>query len=144
MNQWFDDASHGRDLVIAGSGYNHWAMVHVDDLVMSYLLAVESSRGSEVSHFTGPNQPTVRELMSAIVHVTGFTGSVHYLPLDQALQSMGPNPEIIALDLELDSSKTQRLPNWKARYIDFIPEADAYFASWKVWRISEEVIRATP
>ena len=42
--------------------------------------------------------------MSANVRVTGFSGSVRYLPLDQALQSMGQNAEAISLDLALGSS----------------------------------------
>jgi nucleoside-diphosphate-sugar epimerase len=94
--------------------------------------------------FAGPTQPTVRELVSAIVRVTGFSGSAHYLPLDQALQSMGPNAEAIALDLDLDSSKAQRLLGWKARQVGFIPEAETYFASWKAWRFSGEVVHAIP
>ncbi len=149
LNQWFDDTFHGRDLVIAGSGYNHWPMIHVDDLAMGYLQAAESSgaqnnAGSEIFHFAGPNQPTVRELVSAIVRITGFAGSVLYVPLNQALQSMGPNAEAIALDLELDSSKAQRLLGWKARHPGFIQDIETYFASWKAWRISGEVVHAAP
>jgi nucleoside-diphosphate-sugar epimerase len=143
LHQWIDDAYRGKDLVIAGSGYNHWPMVHADDLAMGYLLAAERSGNSEIFHFAGPTQPTVRELVSAIVRVTSFTGSVRYLPLDQALQSMGPNAEPIALDLKLDSSKAQRLLGWKARHVGFVPEAETYFASWKSWRISGEVVHAT-
>ncbi len=142
LHQWFDDAYHGRDLVIAGNGRNHWPMVHVDDLAMGYLLAAESRTGSEVFHFAEPTRPTVRELVSAITRATGFTGSVRYLPLDQALKSMGSNAEAIALDLELDSGKAQRLLGWKARHVGFIPEAETCFASWKAWRISGEVVHA--
>ncbi len=152
LHQWFDDAYHGRDLVIAGNGRNHWPMVHVDDLAMGYLLAAESngaqgsgaqnSGGSEIFHFAGPAQPTVRELVGAIAHVTGFTGSLRYLPMNQALHSIGPNAEAVALDLKLDSGKAQRLLGWKARHAGFIPEAETCFASWKAWRISEEVVHA--
>ena len=97
---------------------------------------------SEIFHFAGPTQPTVRELVSAIVRVTGFVGNVHYLPLDQALQSMGSNAEAIALDLKLDSGKAQRMLGWKARHLGFIQEAETYFTSWKAWRISGEVVHA--
>src|SRR5574341_1481207 len=95
---------------------------------------------SEIFHFADPTQPTVWELVNAIVRVTGFAGNVHYLPLDQALQSMGSNAVSIALDLELDSGKAQRMLGWKARHVGFIQEAETYFASWKARRISGEVV----
>ncbi len=134
-----DRRGHGRSSQAStGNDMNGYA----DDLAMGYLLAAERNTGSEVFHFAGPTQPTVRELVSAIVRVTGFNSSVHYLPLEQALQSMGPNAEAIALDLALDSSKAQRLLGWIARHVGFIPEAETYFASWKAWRISGEVVHA--
>lgn len=48
---WFADAYHGKAPTVVGDGHNHWPMVHVDDLAMGYLLAVERGGDSEIFHF---------------------------------------------------------------------------------------------
>ncbi len=142
LHQWLEAAYHGRELAVPGDGGNHWPMIHVDDLARGYLLAAEINVGSEVFHFSGPDHSTVREVVEAIVRASGTGSRVRYIPPEQALKEMGPSAEAFSLDLALDSSKARSLLGWKPRHGDFASEAETYFASWKAWRLTAELVHA--
>ncbi len=135
LNEWLSDAYHGAEIIVPGDGNNHWPMVHVDDLGQGYLLAAENRMGGEIFHFSDPSHPTVRQLLDAIVQVSGHQGMIQYLPLSKALEQMGPNAEALALDLILDSTKASRMLGWTPRHTGFIQEANIYYQSWQAWRM---------
>ncbi len=135
LRAWIEAAAHGRAPTVAGDGSNHWAMVHVDDLAMGYLQAVESSMSGEIFHFGDGSRYTVREVVDAVMQAAGFNGQADYMPVEKARQSMGSNAEAIALDQMLDSSKAEGLLNWKPRHTSFVEQAQTYFEAWKAYNI---------
>ncbi len=133
LRPWLESAAQGRAPVVAGDGSNHWALVHVDDLAMGYLQAVESTMSGEIFHFGDGSRYTVRELVEAVMQSAGFSGQAEYIPMPKALESMGPNAEVEAMDFALDSSKAEGLLNWKPRHSGFVEQAQTYFEAWKAW-----------
>ncbi len=133
LRPWIEAAAQGRAPTVAGDGSNHWAMVHVDDLAMGYLQAVESSMTGEIFHFGDGSRYTVRELVDAVMQAAVFNGQAEYIPVDKARKSMGSNADAIILDQMLDSSKAEGLLGWKPRHTSFVEQAQTYFEAWKAW-----------
>lgn len=142
LRPWFEAVSQGRAPTVAGDGSNHWPMVHVDDLAMGYLQAVESSFSGEIFHFGDSSRYTVRELLDAIFQAAGFNGTADYIPMSKALEIMGPNAEVTAMDFALDPSKAEGLLNWKPRHTGFVEQAETYFKAWKAWAEINQQITA--
>ncbi len=133
LRPWMEAASQGRAPSVAGDGSNRWAMVHVDDLALGYLQAVESSFSGEIFHFNDGSRYTVRELVEAVMQAAGFNGQADYITLPKANETIGPNAEVVAMDFALDSSKAEGLLNWKPRHTGFVELAETYFKAWKAW-----------
>ncbi len=133
LRPWIEAASQGRAPTVAGDGSNHWAMVHVDDLAMGYLQLVESSMSGEIFHFNDGSRYTVSELVEGVMQAAGFSGQASYIPMPKALETMGPNAEVEAMDFALDPSKAEGLLNWKPRHTGFLEQAQTYIDAWKAW-----------
>jgi nucleoside-diphosphate-sugar epimerase len=58
-------------LMLVGSGEQHWATVHVDDLAELYVAVLERAPGGEVYIGASGENPTVRELAEAVVGPEG-------------------------------------------------------------------------
>jgi nucleoside-diphosphate-sugar epimerase len=127
---WFTQAAGSPVLQIVGDGSNHWPMVHVDDLAEGYVLAAENGISGEIFNLSDGTSATVREIVAAIGQAAGFNGRVEYLEIDQAVRQMGAFAEAFALDLQLDSSKAERLLDWRSRKPGFVAEAHTYFHAW--------------
>jgi len=126
---WFRGAGEGG-LSAVGDGTNRWAMVHVDDLAEAYLRAGESALNREIFNIVDHSRSTVGEMVEAVKRVGGYQGDVSFVPVAEALGTMGDLAECLALDQRIDAGKAARLLGWRPRHLGFIDEADSYFQSW--------------
>lgn len=131
---WFDGASNGDLLRVVGDGYNHWAMVHVDDLARGYVQAAESGLAGEAFNLVDPSRATVMEMASAAARAAGYTRQLEFIPVDAAARDMGDLAEALALDQVVDAGKAARLLGWQPNHNGFAAEVDTYFKAWQAAR----------
>lgn len=137
LKRWFADAYRHQPVVIPGDGRNHLPLVHVNDLGTGYLLAVESGRAKEIFNVADSSRLTLREVVGAVVQVTGDQEGIRPVPISQAAQTMGAEAEIYAMDYLEDASKAAQLLGWKPKHSSFVEEASTYFDAWKAWHPEE-------
>lgn len=70
------DAPREDGLHLIGSGEQHWATVHVDDLAALYVLALESASAGALYIGASGDNPTVRELATIAAAAAGVQGVV--------------------------------------------------------------------
>ena len=128
---WFEGALNGNVLQVVGDGYNHWAMVHVDDLAQGYLQAAQRNVGGEAYNLVDHSRAMVMEMAGAAAQATGHTRQLEFIPVDKAAQDMGALAEALALDQVVDTTKARRLLGWQPQHQGFIAEADTYFKAWQ-------------
>lgn len=141
-NSWFEGASREHMLKVIGDGTNRWSMVHVDDLALGYVRAAESGLGGEVFNLCDSTRSTVTEMARAAARAAGYTGSIQYIPVEEAVKAMGPYAECLALDQHVDSSKAKSKLGWVPRHLSFVDDIETYFASWKAWQEQVKRIEA--
>ncbi len=133
-NSWFEGAYTEHALKVTGDGSNRWSMVHVDDLAQGYVRAAESGLGGEIFNIADGSRSTVTEMALAAARAGGYTGKIQYIPLEEAVKTMGPYAECLVLDQHVDGSKATRLLYWTPRHQSFVDGVETYFASWKAWQ----------
>ncbi len=137
LNRYFAAAYRNEPLAIPGDGHNYLPLVHVDDLGMGYLRAVESGLRGEIFNLADPSRLTLHELVNAIARSADYRGEIRALPVSQAAQTMGAEAEIYAMDALEDASKARHLIGWEPRHTSFVDEVDTYFGAWKAWHLQE-------
>lgn len=128
---WFAAATCGRPLEVAGTGDNHWAMVHVDDLANGYVRAVESGISGEIFNFADGTNARVRDMVQSIVEATAHQGQVRYVAESEAERTIGVMAEALALDFAVDARKAALMLNWRPRHYGFSAEAATYLRAWR-------------
>jgi nucleoside-diphosphate-sugar epimerase len=128
---WFAGASNGDVLQVVGDGYNHWAMVHVDDLAEGYLLAAQSGLSGEVFNLVDSARDTVMHMAGTIAQTAGQTRQLEFIPVAKTAKTMGALAEVLALDQVVDAGKAARLLNWQPKHNRFTAEICTYFAAWQ-------------
>jgi nucleoside-diphosphate-sugar epimerase len=128
---WFAAATSGKPFEVVGTGDNHWAMVHVDDLAEGYLRAAESGLSSEIFNFTDGTNQLVRDMVEAVVEAAAYRGKVRFVAEREAEQTMGLMAEALALDFAVDATKATRMLNWRPRHCGFSAEAATYLRAWQ-------------
>lgn len=128
---WFSSALQGNSASIVGDGHFRWSTVHVQDLADLYVRVAESNYAGEIFNATDTSRFTVLECAEAVNHVTGKDHSVKCIPVNEAIKTMGPFAECLALDQHIDSSKAYRWLNWQPRHTGFVDGVARYFTSWK-------------
>jgi nucleoside-diphosphate-sugar epimerase len=128
---WFESALNGDILQVVGDGYNHWAMVHVDDLAQGYLGAAQSKVSAEIFNLVDHSRAMVMEMAGAAAQAAGHTRQLEFIPVDKAAQDMGALAEALALDQVVDTTKARRVLGWHPKHQGFIAEVDTYFQAWQ-------------
>lgn len=106
---------------VPGTGEQHWATVHVDDLADLYLLALAAPGGTAYIAGSGTN-PTVAELAQA-------AGTDQEPEGDAAtLQRLGPLGEALVLDQQVSGAKAKAL-GWRPDRATLVEELRAGYAS---------------
>jgi nucleoside-diphosphate-sugar epimerase len=103
---------------IVGDGRNHWPAVHVDDLAMAYLSAVElAASGDErvtgqILNVVAEDAVAVAEMGEAIRASVG-ADRVEFWPLDDARKSFGPFADALAFDQTVSGQHARRVLAWE-------------------------------
>lgn len=133
-NSWFEGAFTEHALKVIGDGTNRWSLVHVDDLAQGYVRAAESGLGGEIFNLCDSSRSTVTTMARAAARAAGYTGTIQYIPLEEAIKTMGPYAECLALDQHVDNSKAMRTLGWTTQHQSFVDDIETYFVSWKAWQ----------
>lgn len=128
--QWFSGVKNDS-LEIVGDGSNYWTMVHIDDLVDAYVRLAESGLAGEDFNISDRSHLSVKEMVEAVVKVTGYDGKERYIPLQEAEKEMGSMAEALALNQYVDAGKAERLLRWRPRHHGFIEDIDLFYGAWK-------------
>jgi nucleoside-diphosphate-sugar epimerase len=106
-------------LLFPGSGDQHWATIHVDDLGAFYVAALaKAPAGSYYLAVSGTN-PTVRELALAL------SDSVAPEPLDQTQARLGALEGAFALDQQASGQKARDDLGWTPTQASLVAELKA-------------------
>jgi nucleoside-diphosphate-sugar epimerase len=99
-------------LVTIGTGRQHWACVHVDDLADLYVRALERApAGSSFIGAAGDN-PTVHEITAALSHRLGFDGRVVTETDEDAVARLGQLGEALLLDQQASGEHARTTLGW--------------------------------
>lgn len=128
---WFAGAVKEKALTAVGDGNNRWTMVHADDLADAYLRVGESGLFGEVFNITDRSRWSVGEMLAAVARVTGYPGKITWMPVSEAVKTMGDFAECLALDQHVDSRKAVSLLGWQPRHGGFVDDAETYSMSWQ-------------
>lgn len=106
---------------VPGTGEQHWATVHVDDLADLYLLTLDVPGGHSYIAGSGTN-PTVAELAEA--------AGVDQAPEGEAatLERLGPFGEALVLDQQVSGAKARAL-GWQPHRATLVEELRAGYAA---------------
>lgn len=103
---------------VVGDGRNHWPAVHVDDLAVAYLSAVErlasgdDQVAGQILNVVAEEAVAVAEMGEAIRASVG-ADRVEFWPLDEARQSLGPFADALALDQTISGEHARRVLAWE-------------------------------
>jgi len=100
---------------LAGSGENHWSLIHIDDLAELYTLALAKSPAGELYVATSGVPQPVRRIAEAVAEAAGGGVRIETVPLEQATAEMGPIAECLSMDQRAGSTKAARVLGWTAR-----------------------------
>jgi nucleoside-diphosphate-sugar epimerase len=106
-----------------GDGGNHWALVHLDDLVRLYVAAL-SARAGSVYLGVGGVGPTAKQVAEALARGAGLEGKTSSISLEQARRQMGPVADAFALDQRFTPAKARAELGWVPTHTDPLGEFD--------------------
>ncbi|KQR81630.1 epimerase [Burkholderia sp. Leaf177] len=115
---------------IIGHGRNHWPAVHVDDLAMAYLSAVEratsgdSRVAGQIFNVVAEEAVAIAEIGEAIRASVGAE-RVDLWPLDDARKSLGPFADALALDQTISGERAREALVWKPKGPGLIADLSA-------------------
>jgi nucleoside-diphosphate-sugar epimerase len=92
-------------LPMIGDGENHWSFVHVDDLGVLYVDALERAPAGEL-YVAAAGQPLKWKDLAAAA------GNTSRISIDEARQSIGPLADCYILDQKIGSTKAGRQLGW--------------------------------
>jgi nucleoside-diphosphate-sugar epimerase len=113
-----DDAGN---LIMLGTGQQHWPSVHVGDLADFFRRALEddSARGSYV--IGNGLSPTVAEITEAAAAAVGAPGAVPGSE-DEARERLGPFAEVLLLDQIIDAARARAELGWSPSHMGLVDE----------------------
>jgi nucleoside-diphosphate-sugar epimerase len=100
-----------------GEGAAPYGSIHIDDLVASYVAALDRAPAGALYNLVG-NTITTRELAGAVSHATGAGGRTVSLTMDQAKEAWGPlagllagGPQVAGLRAVVELGATAKAPS---------------------------------
>ena len=108
-----------------GTGENHWAVVHVDDIAELYVAALSAPAGSVYAGVDDTQSPTMRQIAEALSVAAGRPGTASSISMDQARQEFGPLADAFALDQHLSAARARRDLGWAPAERDVLTELAA-------------------
>jgi nucleoside-diphosphate-sugar epimerase len=108
-----------------GSGENHWAVVHVDDIAELYVAALSAPAGSVYAGVDDTQSPTMRQIAEALSIAAGRPGTASSISVGQARQEFGPLADAFALDQHLSAARARRDLGWAPAERDVLTDLAA-------------------
>lgn len=127
---WFEAAQNGA-IPIVGSGSNHWAMIHLEDVAAAYVAAAEKDEGNLVLDITDGSHLSVREMVESVATAAGTGCKISNIDGKEAADYFGPLAEGLAADQWIDSQRAQRKLGWRPKHLNFCADAALYLSAWK-------------
>jgi nucleoside-diphosphate-sugar epimerase len=122
IEQFFTGPARERHAVrIIGDGYNHWSLVHVDDVAELYALALDAPAGSVYAGVTTSDY-TLAQVGVAVSRAAGCPGRIESVTLEQAREIMGPIADAFALDQQVSSARARSQLGWNPPERDVLSE----------------------
>ena len=128
LADWFAAAQQNRPLQIVGEGTNHWAMVHIDDLVELYVRVLEQ-QAKGVVHGIDESNASLDEMARALLANSNPVGAIEHIPLEAAREKMGPFADALAVDQQISSEATRQATGWNPRRT-FSSSIDEQWRDW--------------
>jgi nucleoside-diphosphate-sugar epimerase len=97
-----------------GTGENHWAAVHIDDLADLYLRATERAPTGTLLNAVDDRPYVVRELAVAASEGAGTGVRTESWPLPDARQTLGPFADALAMDQLMTAARARTLLGWSS------------------------------
>ena len=105
-----------------GSGENHWAMVHVDDIAELYVAALSAAPGTVYAGVDDRQSPTMRQIAEAVSVAAGRPGTASSITLERARKEFGPFADAFALDQRISAARAGRDLGWAPENRDVLAE----------------------
>ncbi|MBE9193734.1 NAD-dependent epimerase/dehydratase family protein [Gloeocapsopsis crepidinum LEGE 06123] len=91
-----------------GTGENRWTLIHVDDLALCYVAALEAESGSI---FIAADDQVMQlgEIAQLVSYAAGIPGQVKSWQLDEARTAMGAFADALVLDQQVSGAKAKQI-----------------------------------
>lgn len=103
---------NGPALMTIGTGRQHWACVHVDDLADLYARALENAPAGSTFIGAGGDNPTVHEITVALSHKLGFNGRAVTETDQRAVTRLGQYGQALLLDQRATGERATAALGW--------------------------------
>ena len=113
-----DDAG---DLIMLGTGQQHWSTLHVADLADFFRRALENDSARGYYDVGDGLNPTVAELSEAAAVAAGASGAVPGSD-DEARARLGPLADALLLDQGTDAAKAKADLDWSPSHPGLVDE----------------------
>lgn len=90
---------------------NEWSSVHVDDLARLYVAALTRAERRLVVNAASRSRTSMRQIAEAVAHITG--ARAQSISVERAQRMLGPAAGVLTRSSPLDSSRAERLFDWK-------------------------------
>ncbi|MBD2114942.1 MULTISPECIES: NAD-dependent epimerase/dehydratase family protein [Cyanophyceae] len=97
---------------VIGAGQNAWSFVHVDDLAMLYVAALEQAPAGTVLIGASGESVAMGRVALATAEAVGIGERLQRLSLDEAHQTWGDLADALALDQRVSGDRARHLLNW--------------------------------
>ncbi|MBD1877194.1 NAD-dependent epimerase/dehydratase family protein [Nodosilinea sp. FACHB-131] len=97
---------------VIGAGHHAWSFVHVDDLAMLYVAAMEQAPAGTVLIGASGESVAMGQVALAAAEAVGIGERVQRLSLDEARQTWGDLADALALDQRVSGDRARHLLNW--------------------------------
>jgi len=128
LGSMFAEAHDHGVVHYAGSGAQHWGMIHRDDVAEAYLRALERATGGERYLLSDGSQFTLRQIAEAIANVTG--AQLRSREPSEVLKQSGLFGRALLTSQKLDASKAHRELGWTPKHTSFVDEAGQLDQDW--------------
>jgi nucleoside-diphosphate-sugar epimerase len=127
----------GRDggvIRVAGTGGNRWPTVHVDDLALAYIGALQAAKAGNpevVGHILNIVAEEAVEVAAMAEAIRGAIGAdgVQPWPVDDARTELGLFADALALDQSVDGSRAKTVLRWAPQQVDAVSDLSAWPAT---------------
>ncbi len=125
---WMQSAASEGAAAFVGTGRQHWAFVHREDLAELYRLVLERRAGG-IFHGVDGRPERVEDSARALSTALG-KGPVRAIPVEEARKTMGPMADALAMDQVVVSARAREV-GWAPRRGGFGQEAARTVREWR-------------